>query len=743
MGLRLIFAFSILTMDRNTFPVCTKGFRVFQFLLSGKLLSPWLLLVIMVAFSIASLNVDGIRDDDKRARIFEYLKSLKYDFFLLQETHIQTEDIEAWSTEWGGPCFWSPGSNKSRGVGIVCNVSLDFEDLEVKRDMYGRLVNVKLSLHGWIFQIMCVYAPNDPRGRSEFFSDLWRHAFPGIPMLLGGDFNCIESLELDKAGGDASAGDKGSVELKDFADSVSICDVFRVKFPARKLFTRHNKSNTNMSRIDRIYAPKDMISDAFGCTFDPCSYSDHDLVSVKFQCKQTAPRGPGLWKFNSGLTLDDDYTGLLSQFLQDWKLQKGRYPDLRNWWDAGKCHIRDITVKFSTSKRREKRSQRSNLVRWLCLAEQEPVPSAGVITDLRRQIRDIDEEFLSGVIVRSKELWVEQGEKPTKYFFNLEKKRQQKKEMAQLKYSTGVLLSDSKDISKEMNNFYQDLFTEEEVDMEAQNWLLDQLSMSLNDQEQTSCEGLLTVKECCEALNGMKTGKSPSIDGFTAEFYLAFWAIIGEDLVEVLNYGFQNGQLSVSQRRGLLSLIFKKWEKRDLKNWRPISLLCVDYKIGTRALAARLQKVLPSVLHEDQTCGVPGRSIFSKLYLIRDLIEYCTAKNLPLAIISLDQEKAFDRVNWNFLDRVLQKINFGPEFRQWIRVIYSEISSACLHSGFVTSFFEISRGAHQGDPLSSLLYTLVAEVLGAGIRNCKDIGGFTCLVHPRNPKLVSMRMMEI
>ena len=73
----------------------------------------------MVAFSIASLNVDGIRDDDKRARIFEYLKSLKYDFFLLQETHIQTEDIEAWSTKWGGPCFWSPGSNKSRGVGIV------------------------------------------------------------------------------------------------------------------------------------------------------------------------------------------------------------------------------------------------------------------------------------------------------------------------------------------------------------------------------------------------------------------------------------------------------------------------------------------------------------------------------------------------------------------------------------------------------------------------------------------------
>ena len=278
---------------------------------------------------------------------------------------------------------------------------------------------------------------------------------------------------------------------------------------------------------------------------------------------------------------------------------------MQTWWHTGKSYIREITVDFATLRRREKRLQRSNLVRQLCLAEQELVPSAGVITDLRQRIRDIDEEFLSGMIVRSKELWVEQGEKPTKYFFNLEKKRQQKRETTELNSSTGILLSDSKDIRKEMNNFYWDLLSEEEVDMEAQNWLLDQLSMSLDDQEQSSCEGLLTVEECREALSGMNTGKSPGIDGLTAEFYMAFWAVIGEDLVEVLNYGFQIGQLTVSQHRGLLSLIFKKGEKKDLKNWRPISLLCVDYKIGTRALAARLQRVLPLVLHEDQTLWCP------------------------------------------------------------------------------------------------------------------------------------------
>ena len=154
-------------------------------------------------------------------------------------------------------------------------------------------------------------------------------------------------------------------------------------------------------------------------------------MSVKFYCKRSF--ACDLWKFSSSLTMDNEYSGLLSQFLQDWRLQKGRYPDLRTWWDIGKTHIRDITIEFATSKRREKRFQRSNLVGQLSLAVQEPVPSADVITDLRRQIRDIDKEFISGVIVRSKELWVEQGKKPTKYFFNSEKMRQQKKEMTELK----------------------------------------------------------------------------------------------------------------------------------------------------------------------------------------------------------------------------------------------------------------------------------------------------------------------
>ena len=86
----------------------------------------------------------------------------------------------------GYPCFWGPGGNRSRGVGIVCNVSLDFEDLEVKRDFDGRrLINLKLSIHDWQLQIMCIYAPNDPRGRWDFFQACEDTRFPGYLCFLG------------------------------------------------------------------------------------------------------------------------------------------------------------------------------------------------------------------------------------------------------------------------------------------------------------------------------------------------------------------------------------------------------------------------------------------------------------------------------------------------------------------------------------------------------------------------------
>ena len=111
---------------------------------------------------------------------------------------------------------------------------------------------------------------------------------------------------------------------------------------------------------------------------------------------------------------------------------------------------------------------------------------------------------------------------------------------------------------------------------------------------------------------------------------------IGPDLVQTLNFSFSEGFLSASQRQGILRLLYKKGDPLSLKNWRPTSQLNLDYKITTKALSNQIRKVLPNILNEDQTCVVPGRSIFENLFLLRDTIDFAGHKQLSAAVVSLD-----------------------------------------------------------------------------------------------------------
>ena len=136
----------------------------------------------------------------------------------------------------------------------------------------------------------------------------------------------------------------------------------------------------------------------------------------------------------------------------------------------------------------------------------------------------------------------------------------------------------------------------------------------------------------------MAQGKSPGSDGLPLEFYDAFWDLLGKDLVNVFNASLEAGLLPLSQREALIALIFKKGDCLDHKNWRPISLLNVDYKLCARVLAGRLLKVIASAVAPDQTCGVPGRYIGENVAFLHDVVELANEYNLPVALLSLDQE---------------------------------------------------------------------------------------------------------
>ena len=171
------------------------------------------------------------------------------------------------------------------------------------------------------------------------------------------------------------------------------------------------------------------------------------------------------------------------------------------------------------------------------------------------------------------------------------------------------------------------------------------MSRTLSENDRLICEGFVLLQELTQALQLANRNKTPGPDGLTVEFFLAFWSSLGPLLVEVFKESFCAGELCDSMKSCVTRLVHKKDDKRDLKNWRPISLLNIDYKIGSKALALRLSKVLNSITDPDQTCSDQGRSIFSNLALLRDILSYIERSGEKGILISFDQEKAFDRVN--------------------------------------------------------------------------------------------------
>lgn len=172
----------------------------------------------------------------------------------------------------------------------------------------------------------------------------------------------------------------------------------------------------------------------------------------------------------------------------------------------------------------------------------------------------------------------------------------------------------------------------------------------------------------------------------------------------------------------MVTLLPKKGDLQEIKNWRPVSLLCKDLKIFSKVLANRLKDVMGQVVLSDQTYCIPGRSIMDNITLIRDILDVSGYLDLDIGFISIDQEKAFDRIEHQYLWNTLDAFGFGSTFRGMIQVLYRDIESVLKINGGLSAPFEIGRGIRQGCALSGMLYSLAIEPMLNKLRSC--IEGF-------------------
>ena len=141
----------------------------------------------------------------------------------------------------------------------------------------------------------------------------------------------------------------------------------------------------------------------------------------------------------------------------------------------------------------------------------------------------------------------------------------------------------------------------------------------------------------------------------------------------------------------IINLLPKNDQKENLKNWRPIFLLCSDYKILTKILSNRLKPTLQHAISIEQTCGIPNRSIFSNLFTIREIINHSNTKNINSFIISVDQEKAFDKVDREFLYQIMRQLEYSAMFIKFIKKLYQNTVSIISNNGFLSTLFSLSR----------------------------------------------------
>lgn len=673
-------------------------------------------------FRIVTINCNGLRQRLRRQQLFQWAKDNGVDVIFVQECYVTSiEDARQWEKEWGGKCFWSFGLFHSRGVGIL--LSKEIKSSKFFYDHEGRLVTVDIEINGQSFRLVNVYSPNCVRERKDFFDSIFPHLSCSNPVILGGDFNCVESTSLDKLGGIPYKGAGGADILKTFCNDFDLVDIYRKLHPNSRTYTFHRANVA--TRIDRFYIHSSLINNVVECTILPCSFSDHEYVLLNLDnfC-HNVKIGPGFWKFNTSLLLDplfsDSLTVLISVFVQS------RPSISLEWWDQLKAEIKSLCISFGKKHRYKHRNEVKAIQRKYRDLQNEEMHDPGKYIDqinvLKKQLKDVVLNNLQGVKIRSKAKLLDNQEKPSKFFFKKEYTRAAKKLLTLIQSANGPVTSHS-EIIEECRNFYIKLLSSEPIDEDICKDFLKDVPL-LSEEESSLCDGPISKDEILTALRGMKDSKTPGNDGLCKEFYIHFFPILSDVLVDVINFAYDTFSLSQSQRLSYITLLCKdSTQSHNLKFWRPISLLNVDYKIISRVLANRLQKVLHIIIHPDQTCSIPGRSILDNVHLLRSISNYVDQKNLPVAFLSLDQEKAFDRVSHEFMFKALKSYGFGDSFVRWVRLLYTDIFSSVIVNGHISESFSVTRSVRQGCGLSPLLYVLCLEPFAIRIRKNDDIVG--------------------
>ena len=686
-------------------------------------------LIIFKMLIITTLNINGLNDKTKQSQLINFMRFHKIDIMLIQEHNIR--DIKAIGSDLNDFCHVSLNLSicHKGGTGILICKSLPFEIINEEKSAESRIMSMKIKIYDQFIHLVNVYAHSGSRSSERdnlFKNDLIYYLRNCLQnTYIGGDWNCVLS-ERDKSSDNTTI----SNTLLNTVRSLNLKDVWFLKHKnIEYTFIRNNFG----SRIDRAYV-KDLANCVQNVKIIHVNFSDHSCVWTEFNIKNISQKGKGFWKLNISL-LDD--VNIKNSFKMQWNsicLDKNRYQNINVWWDQyAKKEIKSFFIK----KGKAISNKKYGLIKYLeyCLNDlYNTMNLTGKVQyDEVKLIKDrIDElkaEIIEGVRIRSRIKEQIDGEKISAFLIKQQANVKSRKLINSVKTEAGVMenlgpdiiLRKKDSISMYIKKYFENVYKKEGIDENDQEWFLKSVNKSLTIHEQQILELDITQKEVFETIHDMNLNRAPGIDGIPIEFYIKYWDIIKNELTEIVVNIVQGTLLDQNQRKAIITLLPKDGGDPELlKSWRPISLICVDVKIVAKLLARRIKPLIYSLVSENQFC-VQGRSIVDCNCKIRDVMYYSSQNNQTGAIINIDWEKAFDRVNWDFLMKILKKMKFPESVIKWINILYTDIQSVCLINGFFTDSFDIHKGVRQGCPLSMLFYVVFQDPLYVALEKASSI----------------------
>ncbi|XP_071688580.1 uncharacterized protein [Rutidosis leptorrhynchoides] len=246
----------------------------------------------------------------------------------------------------------------------------------------------------------------------------------------------------------------------------------------------------------------------------------------------------------------------------------------------------------------------------------------------------------------------------------------------------------------------------------------------LSTSQAMGLEEQFSGEEIWETVNGCANNKAPGPDGFNMRFFKKIWAIISDDLIEAIRGFWQNGTISPGCNSSFITLIPKVANPVNLNEYRPISLIGSFYKIIAKLLSNRIKKVIPNLVGFEQSAFIKGRNIMDGVLFANESLEFLRSKHIKSMVFKVDFEKAFDSLNWDFLDEMMLLMGFGSKWRKWITSCIGSASVSVLVNGSPTKEFNLGRGVMQGDPLSPFLFIIAAEGLNWMAKSAVSNGRF-------------------